>query len=381
VTTAGAWETAGMAHGAIRPVIGAVDAPFLQRMLLGLMDLAPGSWLLAEVSADRRCAACVDRATKRLTPLGTAGVSLVRDRAQALITLAHTGLGGPSSPALLPLGHDLAKGYALGLFGRLRHAKRPLDHAKQRLEKWQQNSQAERGAIEPAQALGAAWAPSVHPWRLADSRRQTSQEVAEQGRAALEAMATWLAPKGLPMPKAIVAKVRTHLTGIAALVDWWGPTVRHALTHLAMTPRWTQGAAAGLLPLLSWQEPLRRTRCPGHKAPRALALQAGVEAFEPPPGTRQRQPEGLAAWKAGAADHAQAFQRASAAGRNGSRAQMQPNHRGLPMRRYQVWTVRHHVDCRVAEGTPPASRFFRRSFPALCERVGIVKLLTLLPDP
>jgi hypothetical protein len=251
VTTAGAWETAGMAHGAIRPVIGAVDAPFLQRMLLGLMDLAPGSWLLAEVSADRRCAACVDRATKRLTPLGTAGVSLVRDRAQALITLAHTGLGGPSSPALLPLGHDLAKGYALGLFGRLRHAKRPLDHAKQRLEKWQQNSQAERGAIEPAQALGAAWAPSVHPWRLADSRRQTSQEVAEQGRAALEAMATWLAPKGLPMPKAIVAKVRTHLTGIAALVDWWGPTVRHALTHLAMTPRWTQGAAAGLLPLLS----------------------------------------------------------------------------------------------------------------------------------
>jgi hypothetical protein len=126
-----------------------------------------------------------------------------------------------------------------------------------------------------------------------------------------------------------------------------------------------------LLPLMSWQEPLRRTRCPGHKAPMALALQAVVEAFEQHPGTRQLQPEGLADWNAGAADHAKAFQRASAAGagRNGSLSQMQPNHRGLPMRRYQVWTVLHNFDCRVAEGTPPASRFFRRSFPALFESV------------
>jgi hypothetical protein len=138
-----------------------------------------------------------------------------------------------------------------------------------------------------------------------------------------------------------------------------------------MTPRWTQWAEEGVLPLLYWQEQLRRTRCPGHKAQMALALQAVVEAFEQHPCTRQLKPEGLADWKAWAADHAKAFQRASAAveGRNGSLSQMQPNHRGLPMRRYQVWTVWHNCDCRAADGTTPASRFCRRAFPDLFESV------------
>jgi hypothetical protein len=46
---------------------------------------------------------------------------------------------------------------------------------------------------------------------------------------------------------------------------------------------------------------------------------------------------------------------------------MQHNHRGLPRRRYQVWTVLYNFNCRVAGETTPASRFFRRSFPDLFE--------------
>jgi len=69
--------------------------------------------------------------------------------------------------------------------------------------------------------------------------------------------------------------------------------------------------------------------------------------------------------------HARACQRASSAveGRNGSLSQMHHNHRGLPMRRYHVWTVLHNVDCRAADGTTPAARFFRRAFPDLFESV------------
>jgi hypothetical protein len=79
----------------------------------------------------------------------------------------------------------------------------------------------------------------------------------------------------------------------------------------------------------------------------------------------------LAGWKAWAAEHAKAFQRASSAveGRNGYLSQMQHNQRGLPPRRYQVWTVLHNFDCRAPDGTTPASRFFRRSFPDLFESV------------
>jgi hypothetical protein len=103
----------------------------------------------------------------------------------------------------------------------------------------------------------------------------------------------------------------------------------------------------------------------------ALVLQVVDKAFERHPCTRQLTLEVLAGWKAWAAEHAKAFQRTSAAveGRNGSLSQRQPNHRGLPTRRSQVWTALHNFDCRATDGTTPASRFFRRLFPDLFESV------------
>src|SRR5947207_4165569 len=46
-------------------------------------------------------------------------------------------------------------------------------------------------------------------------------------------------------------------------------------------------------------------------------------------------------------------------------------HRGgsISLRPYKVWTVLHNFDCRAADGTTPASRFFRRGFPDLFETV------------
>ena len=138
-----------------------------------------------------------------------------------------------------------------------------------------------------------------------------------------------------------------------------------------MTPWWTQWAEELLVPLMYWHEQLRRTRGPDQKVQIALVLRAVEETFERHPCTRRLKPELLADWKAWAADHAKAFQRASSPveGRNGYLSQMQHNHRGLPARRYPVWTALHNFDCRAADGTTPASRFFRRSFPDLFESV------------
>ncbi len=390
--TAAVWEKEGIAHGEIRPVIGAVDETFLQRMMLVFMDLATGYLLMEEVAADRSFDTWFNRANERLTTLGTEVLYMVSDRAKALIKLAHTGLGCPSIPDLFHLGHDLAKGYSLCIFGRLRQAKRDLEQAKQRLEKLQKSSQADPAQGAQAQAWVAACATSVnhwqevgrawrqhlsnlsrilHPWRLADSIRQTSKEAEEQLRAELLAIETLLETNELPMKKDTLDKVRKQLAGISALVDLWWQTVRQDLTQLAMTPRWTQWAEDVLLPLMYWQEQLHRTRCPGEKAQITLVLQTVEGVFERHPCTRQLKPEVLAGWKAWAAEHARAFQRASSAveGRNGYLSQMQHNHRGLPTRRYQVWAVLHNFDCRAADGTTPASRFFRRSFPDLFESV------------
>jgi hypothetical protein len=37
---------------------------------------------------------------------------------------------------------------------------------------------------------------------------------------------------------------------------------------------------------------------------------------------------------------------------------MQHNHRGLPTRRYQVWTALHNFDCRATDGTNRATTSF-----------------------
>ena len=133
-----------------------------------------------------------------------------------------------------------------------------------------------------------------------------------------------------------------------------------------------------LLPLMYWQRQVSRTRCPRRKAQLLQALEVVQDAFETHPITAQLAPEVegggetlLAGWKAWAAEHAKAFQRASSAveGRNGSLSQMHHNQRGLPKRRYKVWTVLHNFDCRASDGTTPASRFFRREFPDLFETV------------
>jgi hypothetical protein len=204
-----------------------------------------------------------------------------------------------------------------------------------------------------------------------DSTRQTAEAVACQLHAEIAAIATLVATPGLPVKKKALDTVRTQLAGLAALVDLWWQGVWRDGQHMALTPLWTSWVAEVLLPLLSWQEQVSRTRCPRRQAKLFQALEAVQDACERHPGTQRLAPEVLAGWQAGAAEHAKALQRASSAveGRQGSRSQMHHNHRGVPTRRDKVWRVLHNVDCRASDGTTPASRCFRRDFPDLFETV------------
>lgn len=399
--TAAAWEQEGIAQGEIRPIIGAVDETFLQRMMLVFMDLASGYLLMEEVAVDRTYDTWDTLIKARLKTFGVAVSYLVSDRAKALIKLAETGLDCLSIPDLFHLSHDLAKGYALSIFGRLRQAQQALAHARQRLEVLQasppgnvQRQQAQvtvehcEAAVQHWQGVRSAYRQRlsnlsllVHPWRLGDATRQTSSEAERQLHVELQALETLLATHGLPVKQGTLDKVRKQLAGVSALIDFWWQTVWHDLEQMTMSPRWTQWVEDVLLPLMYWQEQLSRTRCPEQKAQIVRALQAVQEVFVQHPCTKRLTPEVLAGWHAWAGEHARAFQRASSAveGRNGYLAQMQHNHRGLPPRRYQVWTVLHNFDCRAADGTIPAGRFFRRAFPNLFESV--LSQIDALPMP
>jgi Family of unknown function (DUF6399) len=399
--TAAAWEQQGMAHGARRPSIGAVDATCLPRMRRVCMDLARGSLWVEAGAVDRPDDTWHGVVKARRKPWGVAGSSLVRDRAKALRKLAATGLDGLRIPDVLHRSHDRAKSYSLAIFSRLRHAPQAWHQAQEPLATCQAShpggaeAQQAPACGETNEAEGPRWqgvrsasrshrghlSLRRHPWRLVDAIRQTAHEVARQLHAAIAALATLIETHGLPVKQHTVDTVRTQLAGVSALVDLWWQTGWHDGEPMALTPRWKPWGDAWLLPLLDWQEPRSRTRCPGPRAKMALALKTMPDAFARHPCTQRRAPDVRADWQAWAAAHATACQRVSSAveGRNGSVAQRQQHQRGLPKRRSQVWTVWYHCDCRASDGTTPASRFFRRAFPALFESV--LSHIDDLPQP
>lgn len=381
-----------MALGETRPIIGAVDETFLAHMMLVFMDLVSGYLVFEEVAEDRSYATWHTLVKARLETLGVGVFFLVSDRARALIKLAETGLGCLSIPDLFHLIHELVKSYSWAIVGRLRQARQALRQAQERLARAEalQPSRAEtqqaQAVVEASTAEVQRWESVhsvyrphletlsllVHPWHLCDSKRQTAAEVERYMHAEIQAIDVLVDTKGLPVKKQALVKVRKHLADLSALVDLWWQRVWQDVQHQGvLTPAWTQWIAEVLLPRMSWQEQRARTRCPRRKATLTEAWEAVQAAFARHPITQQLAPTVLAGWETWASEHAKAFQRASSAveGRNGSLSQMHHNHRGLPKGRYKVWTVLHNFDCRAADGTTPASRFFRRDFPDLFETV------------
>lgn len=86
-----AWEHDGTAHGAVRESIGAVDETFLAQMMLVFLDVPTGSIVLEATAEDRSDATWKALVDERLNTLGTDVLSLVSDRAQALMQLAEQG--------------------------------------------------------------------------------------------------------------------------------------------------------------------------------------------------------------------------------------------------------------------------------------------------
>ena len=327
----------------------------------------------------------------RLKSLGTGVLYLVSDRAKALIQLAEQGLECLSMPDFFHVVHELIKSYSLALGQPLRHAHQKLKTATEALARLQGRPQAAHDVTE-AQALVAVWQAEVTRWeavhhtyrrhletlaltlppfRIADSAPQTSAAVASHLQTTVEAIDMFARCHQLPPRQAAMAKVRKQLPALAALVDFWWEGVRRDMAQAATSPMWARWAEECLLPLVYWEHQAAQTRCVRRKARIGQALEAVRAKFDQHAITQRLAPQVLVDWRAWATDRVNTFQRASSAveGRNGALSQLHHNQRGLPKHRDKVWTVLHNFDCRDGDGTTPASRFFRRSFPDLFETV------------
>jgi IclR helix-turn-helix domain len=311
LATTAAWEHAGVATGDMREIIGAVDETFLQRMMLVFMDLVSGYLLFEEVAEDRPYDTWHILVAVRLERLSSGVLSLVSDRAKALIKLAETGLGCLSIPDVFHLIHELVKSYSWAILGRLRHARQALRQAQERLRTCEAShpsgaeAQQAQAVVEASEAEVKRWESVhsayrqhletisllLHPWRLVDSRRQTSAEVERQVHVELRAIEVLVETHGLPGKKKALDKVRKQLVGLCALVDFWWQGVWHDVQHIALTPMWKRWVEELLLPLLYWQQQVARTRCPRRKAKILQALKAIQDEFETHPITQQLAPD------------------------------------------------------------------------------------------
>jgi len=391
LATSGAWEQDGMAAGEVREIIGAVDETFLEQMMLVFMDLKTGYLLLEEVAEDRTYPTWKALVDERLKALGTQVLYMVSDRAKALIQLAEQGLECLSMPDFFHLVHEIVKSYSLALGRRVRQAHKELKEAQEALARLQGRPQADPDApeakalVDTRQAEVTRWEEghhtyrclletlsfTLHPFSLADSAPQTSAQVASQLQTAIDATEVFAQRHQLPARPAAMTKVRKQVPALAALVDFWWQGVQQDLAPFLLSPRWRQWVHECLLPMVYWDHQVARTRCRRRKAKMQAAWEAVRTTFTQHAITQRLAPQVLAEWHAWATQRVKAFQRASSAveGRNGYLAQMHHNHRGLPKQRYKVWTALHNFDCRAADGTTPAARFFRRSFPDLFETV------------
>lgn len=399
--TGAAWEQQGCASGAMREVIGAVDETFLERLILVCMDLATGYLLLEEAADDRTYPTWKALVEERLTGLGTGVLYVVSDRAKALIQLAEQGLECLSMPDFFHVAHEIVKSDSLALGQRWRHAQQALTQAREALARRQEARGAEqasreaRALVQVRQAEVTRWEEAhhsyrghleslsltLHPFRLSDSTPQTSAQVERQLTAPVEAIEVLAQDHQLPARHDAMTKVRKHVPALAALVDYWWQGGHQDLEPFLLSSKWQQWVHECLLPMVYWAHQVPRTRCRQRKAKIQEALAAVRTAFEQHAITQQLAPHVLTEWHAWANDRVKAFQRASSAveGRNGFLSQMHHNQRGLPKQRYKVWTVLHNFDCRAADGTTPAVRFFGQTFPDLFETA--LSYIEVLPRP
>jgi Family of unknown function (DUF6399) len=389
--TAEAWEQDGCAGGEMREIIGAVDETFLERMILVLMDLATGYLLLEEVADDRTYPTWKALVEERLKALGTGVLYVLSERAKALSQLAEQGLECLSMPDFFHVVHEIVKSYALAIGQRWRHGQQELTKAKEALARHQGRLQGEqatreaRALVEARQAEVTRWEEAshiyrghleslsltLHPFHISGSTPQTSAQVENQLMATVEAIEAFARCHQLLARHDAMAKVRKQVPALAALVDFWWQGVHQDLAPFLLSPKWRQWVHECRLPRVYGANQVARTRCHRRKATMQAAWQEAHTAFERHTITQRLAPHVLAEWHAWATDRVKAFQRASSAveGRNDFLSHMHHNHRGLPKQRSKVWTVLHNFDCRTADGTTPASRFFRREFPDLFETV------------
>ena len=381
--------------------MGAVEAPCWARLRLVCRALAPGSLGLAEGADDRTSAPWKAVVAARRPGLGPGVREGVRDRANAVIPLAAQGVGCLRRPDGLPGVPARRKRSALTLGRHRRPAQQARKPAQAALARWQEPPHAAPAApgtplvVVARHTAGRRWGRGAprsrglvatrsrtrQPCRRADAAPQTSAQGARHLQAPGAASAGWAPGQQGPVRHVARPPVRQPWPGLAAGVACWWAGGRRDGAPAALAPLWPRGAAEAGLPRVAGAHHVAHPRCPRRKATLRHALEAIHVAVAQQALPPCLPPPALQAGHAWAPPRVRALQRASSAvaGRHGALAHRPHQQRGVPQQRDKVGTGLPHVAGRAGEGTTPAGRCCRRSWPDLCATA--LSHIAALPQP
>lgn len=382
-------------------VCGGDETFFNELVILVMMDLSSGYIIVEEQSPDRSYETWKEKAHVRLKELGLQARHFVSDRGKALVKLALDGLGCKSGAELFHLQYEISKWLGMWFYRQMGRAVKEVKKAEEMLKRAQEKgtkpekikecahrlqcAEGERSRVEEGKnsykQAQEAVSMIMHPFRVEDNGAQTQEEVHTRLLSQAQEFEEIAYSYAIEDSGDVTGKFKKQLNAVTATVGAWWVWVMESVETLKLKEEQKDWVVYILLPVIYWQQQLKRTQNTDARKAYRRAYEKGLAAWRAHSLTQRAQEEEIQRYQEWAEWICVKFQRSSSAieGRNGCLAQMHHNGRGLGGRRLHALTVLHNFDTRREDGTTPAERLFEKKFPNLFE--WLVDEIKELPMP
>jgi hypothetical protein len=368
-------------------VCAAADETFFDQVILVMLDLPSGYIFVEEITENCQYETWQQRVSIALKPLGLKLKYLVSDRAKAIVKLALNDLGTHSISDLFHVLYDLNRSIAFELNCLASRLHKQMSTAKlnqaqpeiiEQLEAKRQILQQSRLTYEEC-CYGIS--TCLHPFDISQNRPQSTKFVSIRLQKILTTLQGIRTTYKLQDPRNGIRKLKNQIKSLSAVIDIWWSWVDRCLVEKGYTPEIINWVKEQLLPVVYWQQQVRRTKNPDARKDYQAAYRKAKEFLELHPITLSLSESTKQSWWNWAIWIVSKFQRCSSAveGRNGYLSQVHHNRRGLSTKRLQVSTVIHNFSLKRSDGTTAAERLFGRKFPDLFEY--LVANIGELPQP
>ena len=368
-------------------VCAAADETFFDQVILVMLDLPSGYIFVEEITENCTFETWQQKVSLALKPLGLRLKYLVSDRAKAIVKLALNDLGTASIADLFHVFYDLNRSIAWELNSLVTQLQKQLKMSKEKRAKPELIEQIEMNQRRLQQSRLTyenccyRLSTCLHPFDINKSMAQTTEIVSMKLQEILHTLQTVRFTHKLKDSRNGIRKLKNQIESLSAVVDLWWSWVDQCLARSGCELSTANWVKEQLLPVVYWQQQVRRTKNPNLRKNYQMAYQNAFFNLEQHPITLSLRQLGRDSWWNWAIWMVSKFQRSSSAveGRNGYLSQVHGLRRGISNKRLKVSTIIHNFSLKRSDGTTAAQRLFGRKFPDLFEY--LVENIDELPQP